>query len=545
MADGSEETLIQQGVVMLNDMLDGQMALNVPGWLTSATEAASVSDPTVPIISGTLSHSVVIGNDVARIFTIDHDLGTTYPIVEVYTVSPFRRVPDNEYTTEIDDNAHVTLTFAVAVAAASLRVVIVNVEAQTVLNEHHHPIEEVDGLQDALDELAATFSTFEIATPLPLGMIPKLPWSKIGFPNVNSVNPVVIPDALLPTNIPRVDSSGFLPITTIPPEVPRLDAAGNLVVGVRGADGTITTKTILNVTTGSFDQSVIDRLVQDLANNAGFAEALISALALSGRTPPGITPMLIPDFELVYPPPRLIANAAGGAVRTYAPFPRAVGGPTSAGDVTGLIPLPDGTKKYYSVVGSAFSETNKGQRGQRFNNGDRVISDGVILYQGTSIIDAYYPAVFEREFFSLHVNPELLDVASKFFLSFTVNLQLEGNVAGACFVMLEIGEYVENAVTGTISAITWSEVFRHNIRLGPAAVVHYFDYAVTRSAGGVLTAKSTRYAKVNAAAVCPASASFAVRARLTEVDVDDTAPEPRGCLTCKVVGARATVSALS
>ncbi len=54
--------------------------------------------------------------------------------------------------------------------------VILNTEAQTVLNNHHHPISDIDGLQAELDALNAALATFSISTPLALSMIPLLPW---------------------------------------------------------------------------------------------------------------------------------------------------------------------------------------------------------------------------------------------------------------------------------------------------------------------------------------------------------------------------------
>ncbi len=99
---GDEITkVVPTAVTMYNDMIDGTMALDIPGWLLSATEAEeAISDPTIPIISGTLSWSTVFGDGAGSVWTFNHNLATLYPIIEVYTLSPYQRMPDNEYLTE-------------------------------------------------------------------------------------------------------------------------------------------------------------------------------------------------------------------------------------------------------------------------------------------------------------------------------------------------------------------------------------------------------------------------------------------------------------
>ena len=100
--------------------------------------------------------------------------------------------------------------------------------------------------------------------------------------------------------------------------------------------------------------------------------------------------------------------------------------------------------------------------------------------------------------------------------------------------MLEWGEFAQENSPATTGAnfkdITWpaEPILAHRFFVTHTAVAHTFGCRISRSAGNVLSCSRLLYGGEEGGASCPATANFAIRARLLRFDTRDSVSDPRG-----------------
>lgn len=184
-----------------------------------------------------------------------------------------------------------------------------------------------------------------------------------------------------------------------------------------------------------------------------------------------------------------------------------------------------------------------GMRSSYVENDGHVASDGRMLYVATrdGVTNSYYPAAFERTLFAMAINADMLAVKRTLEILWGVQAQLVHATCQAQWVMsLQVGTFsaeVEPATLGlNLEAVTWAApVFSQAIVLSRLAQSHFFGVRISRSASEILLdqQKYGNWTPNNDAA--PASANFAIRARLDRFDTENRS-DPRGYVAWKLVG---------
>ncbi|MCB1209193.1 MAG: hypothetical protein KDK97_07700 [Verrucomicrobiales bacterium] len=192
----------------------------------------------------------------------------------------------------------------------------------------------------------------------------------------------------------------------------------------------------------------------------------------------------------------------------------------------------------------------KGRRSMDVQPGEWASFDGRVWYKvqrfGTET--SFYPADFNRERFTIAVNDKQLRLKKVFELKFgfecailTNRLTSQAEFANSIFnteaqwqLVLEWGEFSQEntpAITGSnFKDINWnpSPILTHRFFVTHTAAVHTFGCRISRSAANVLTCSRLLYGGEEGGASCPASANFAIRARLLRFDTRDNVSDPRG-----------------
>lgn len=141
------------------------------------------------VITGSQHFVAVFGDGVATSFVIDHGLGTEALHVSIReNAAPGALLPPSSYTIEITDEDSITITFADAPASDSLAVVITSAGPASAFQAHHHTIGQIDGLQDALDDLGDRLTAIE-------NLLPTAPPSSADQESDGEAVSIEIPDA--------------------------------------------------------------------------------------------------------------------------------------------------------------------------------------------------------------------------------------------------------------------------------------------------------------------------------------------------------------
>lgn len=173
-----------------------------------------------------------------------------------------------------------------------------------------------------------------------------------------------------------------------------------------------------------------------------------------------------------------------------------------------------------TLGGSAINLTNAG-------GGVHTIS----LAPGSS----FYPTDFNRELFFLAVNEAELRPGFMFETFFGLELGLFKPESRAQYMLvIEHGVFSDdldpNTTGPNLAAITWNPtpILSQRIMLTVTPVTRTFGCRVKRSTGGTLTSQKIVFGAEAAGGSVPASANFALRARLIRFDTEDSISTPRG-----------------
>lgn len=179
-------------------------------------------------------------------------------------------------------------------------------------------------------------------------------------------------------------------------------------------------------------------------------------------------------------------------------------------------------------------------------------SDGRVWYplERSAGTNSFFPIDFERELFRLPVNSQQLARGKNLTLDFTLALQLFNATSAAQFLLvIEVGDVPADTLPAPTDPANLKDVQWHATPLCSQRVVltglrvpHKIGCQVIRSAAGILSANQTRYGYSSAAGQVPASADFALRARLIQFDTEDSMPGARGTVFYALTGAKSQIS---
>ncbi len=547
-------TPIQQNVVVINDMIDDDMAVAAdPAWLQTIKNPVSYPDydpsPAANIIGQQFYVQVVGAADAsASAFVVTHNLGTlNCHVTTRENGGDNLLLPHNQYDTVYLDQNRIKVDFGRLVQPNEFVVIISSSAENSVFLHHTHPISDIIGLQDILNALSASGN--------PLDLWPSIPESKlpdhIGWKNAagNAYRFDVLPDDLLPPDVPHLDEpGGTLAIKNLPPGVPYIDpSTGALVVTFAGPPAV--TITLLDPT----GHIPVETLPVDPSGWTGLVQAILKALQ-AGATVPNLIVFEVADYAEQFPPVFELSNHcpedATVATLPSSIMPAIFNAPLS-GALTGGLPPASGAAyagKRFTVTGSANSPATIYRERQTFLNGDVIASNGYHWYKVDVQGNTCYPLEYNRELFSFYVAADMLVKASRFAVDFTLQAQFAtADLVRARYLLtVEIGAPVGatgNGICGNLTSVDWYKtVIQEVIILSSANTYHHFNYAVACDATtGALTATAGVYAQSGLPANVPVSPGFVVRATLTAFDVEDTVNNPTGQITLKMLKTVASI----
>jgi hypothetical protein len=184
-----------------------------------------------------------------------------------------------------------------------------------------------------------------------------------------------------------------------------------------------------------------------------------------------------------------------------------------------------------------------GVRGLYAEDNGHVASDGRLLYvasrDGTT--NSYYPQAFERTLYAMAINDKMLAVNRTLQILFGVQAQLAHHSCKAQWVLsVQLGAFSAETSPATLGlnldAVTWATpVFQQAIVLSRLAQSHFFGIRIKRLADSFTLDQQLYGVWGGNNAAAPASANFAIRARLDRFDTENKT-DPRGWVAYRLIG---------
>ena len=179
--------------------------------------------------------------------------------------------------------------------------------------------------------------------------------------------------------------------------------------------------------------------------------------------------------------------------------------------------------------------------------GGYVASDGRLSYvvnrAGTT--NSFFAAAMERTLFSFEVNSGMMPAGSSLVLNFSLALQLlVANTRAQYLLVIESGAMPEDTTPATVALnlqnVVWATatpILSQGLILDSIPITHNFGASIAvNAAGTALTAQRNLYNIWTAGAPAPATANFALRARLIQFDTEDAVTRPKGVVSYTVGG---------
>lgn len=298
-------------------------------------------------------------------------------------------------------------------------------------------------------------------------------------------------------------------------------------------------------------QAVID----SLSNRVTALEAIVPNLgAVSSSTSSGGFTIPIPTISEVM----FLSSALSGSVfsdsgldstklASRAPYLLPAVHTANVGALS-VLPLPSPTsgRVWQNNTGADLQIPGGGMiRGGTVVAGGFFVSDGRILYRanqaGSTI--SYFPTGFERTLWNLYINEKMFGLGKTLSVAFGISTQLVKSTSQAQWMLvIEKGEAPSetngNPEVNLLNVVwdTANPILKQRLILTPTATLCYAGCNVYRSTLGAMTCDRLLYGGLeNANAAAPASANFALRARLIEFDTENSIPTARGWVAYQLV----------
>lgn len=298
-------------------------------------------------------------------------------------------------------------------------------------------------------------------------------------------------------------------------------------------------------------------LLNEITSDVAELKEIVPAGALTAPTVDKETPIaawILPPFKEVYPSREIIAIKSNISEVDLSKVRASGLLPAIHVDDTEALPLPLPEDPSEAQLGKVYENTSDevveldgdlGRRSSEISPGEFLTiletGDRLSWYRVAKINDdetSWYPVDFIRELFMLSVNERQFRVGTRFEINFGFEAAiLKSNTKAQWTLLLEWGQYEQTSETinpGTnLKQITWSDapILEQIIDLTAVPCTHVFGCKIAHSlVAGVSTISASRimYGAEESSASKPATARFALRARLVRFDTEDSQLDPRG-----------------
>ena len=167
---GKIVTLFRESITIIRELQWHEMAAAAGiDWLRPPQPREYIPFTRDQIITGSQHYVGVIGDGVAREFTLDHNLGTDALHITLRdNTSNGRRLADTEYTAAFADSNSLTITFPDQIdppAENAFAVTITSAGPKSAFQAHTHTLEQIIGLVADLDSLRNRVTSLEAIVP--------------------------------------------------------------------------------------------------------------------------------------------------------------------------------------------------------------------------------------------------------------------------------------------------------------------------------------------------------------------------------------------
>jgi len=481
------------------------------------------------VITGNQHYQTTLGDGAVSVFTVDHNLATEAVHVALRENKPDGKLLSiaEDYNVVINSANSITITVLGAVPTnAALAVLITSAGPKSAFQSHHHTIAQIDGLEAILDahggsitEILARLGISPLSTPSAGSLQPGVTWKLPAFAEIFGVRGS---STEIGKDLSDVDAS-------------KLNAkGGGMFAAVHAVSATAAD---LPVSLAPGTAGVLYKNVSGSAISlpGGFAHKTREVAAGGFAAWDGRQWYALERYpaDENFPSYQFWSDASTDLIATAEVN-------FSAGQYvlissTGTLPAPLSTGGYWLVnpIGDGqqfkLSATEGGAPIDIINNGTGIHH----IARGPRT--SFYPTDFDRELFFLAVNDAELRPGFMFELFFGLELGLFKSDSKAQYVLvIEHGAFIEDtspATTGqNLAAINWDStpLLSQRLILTQAPVTRTFGCRVKRSIGGTITSQRIIFGSEAGGDSTPASANFALRARLTRFDTEDSKVKPRG-----------------
>jgi len=480
------------------------------------------------LLIGHRSYGAIRGDGVATSFVINHNLNTGYLRTSVRETASGGRelINGTDYTVVYTNTNSATIAFLLgAPATNAVLITIEGTQQPATYQAHTHPIGEITGLQAALDAIGADIANINsrlgltpLSTAVGATTAPGITWKLPKFAEIFGARGTTdqVGLDLTSVDVAKLSAKGggfFAAVHAVPGAPTALPAS--LTPGTPGVlyQNQTGNTIILPGGYGHRPRSVLDD---------GYA-------AYDGRQWYAVERYA---FDEIFNGFEFTADYTLDQITVVgATFPE---GTRVRVATTGALPSPllvdvDYYVCYQSGNILQLSNTDGGMPINITNVGGGTHTIG--LAPGSS----FYPTDFNRELFFLAVNESELRPGFMFELFFGLELGLFKPESRAQYILvIEHGAFSEDADPNTtgqnLAAINWNAtpLLSQRIMLTTTPVTRTFGCRVKRSSGGTLTSQKIIFGSEAGGDSVPASANFALRARLIRFDTEDSISTPRG-----------------
>jgi len=149
---------------------------------------------------------------------------------------------------------------------------------------------------------------------------------------------------------------------------------------------------------------------------------------------------------------------------------------------------------------------------------------------------SYFPRDFERELFTIAVSEKMLRAGQTLKAEFDLTLaMLKADTSAQWLLVIECGAATQDTAPATtgenLADLAWQALplLSHRIILTAASCPARFGVSISRNAAGTaITASKLLYGQYEASGTAPDSPNFTLRARLIQLDTQDSVPGARG-----------------
>jgi len=496
------------------------------------------------VSSGQIHFTQTIGNGVATTFVITHGLTITdvFLTISENTTPGDHMIEGTDYTWERTSTDSVTITWlSTTPTTDQYLVTVLGLELTSFFDAHLHVISDIAGLQDFIDDVVARLSVLEATSGGSIVTetgVEEEETARFQLPGIFE---------LLPGSIkPTVPESGK--IVDIDLEETKADSTALVIGRGKGLLSASHDASVANLTlpVPAADSGNKGEVLKNNTGNrvlipGGFGNR--STFAENGE-------FITSDGRLFYPVvqygqyvPEIFTTDFASDANLFTFNDLTTGeylpeNTTVTLTTTGTLPAGSATGTDYKIL----TPDHEAGTFELYLASDLTKTPIILTSDGTGVHSvnvateiSYYPREFEKTLFTLYINDKQFRARKTFDLAFSFEVAvLKSNSEAQWSLMIDIGEARGVSTAGTegvnLEEIVWRKIpaLEQRLILTPSSTTHRMGVKISRrtiSSVDTITIQRLLYGALEAGAVPPVSASFAIRARLGRFDVKDTEPQ--------------------